>query len=354
MSTTFQISSSLLASAVGDAWGNVTEFKKFNTVNRVHYTYPAYALITDDTQMALATIQGLMEADKAGDLSLFLKTPSDSDIANKIRVHIANSYLVWLHDKRNNRAPGNTCLEALRSYEISSRQTGLEGTIAASKGCGANMRNPWLGLLEISEEALIKLSLIQCEITHSHPLALASAVLTALVVKESYSSTKNYPPASPIFFNFVETKTLELIKQEEQHGTPNMAYYEGLQSLYSFWVSRQSHLQNYFNAPFKADICEAMNAQGWVAEEALLLAVAAVDKHFPVLDEILETSVYSNGDSDSIATIAGAIAGSHRAIHLGDLSNKTNNLEADYLQDLLSSASFISQLNRRKFWYTDG
>lgn len=344
MTSVFRISSTLLASAIGDAWGKITEFKKFNELQHTKPAFPVPALITDDTQMAISTMQGLIEVHQNNKLIEFFNNPTDPELQNFVRKTIADTYVNWLHDSRNNRAPGETCLNALRKYENSLRLTGLEGTIPESKGCGANMRNPWFGLLNCSEESLNTLSILQAEITHSHPVALASAVLTALTVRESFNSNL-IADRNLHLFDFVASKTKELIQAEELKNIPSPHYYEGLVEVEKFWATKRILAEAYMDAPAGVDVCQALNAQGWVAEEALLLAVVIADKHISNLEDTTLAAVYSNGDSDSIATIACAIVASNLNSD-ANMFNRMVNLEPDYMNDMLKIFNFIVNINK--------
>jgi hypothetical protein len=58
------------------------------------------------------------------------------------------------------------------------------------------------------------------------------------------------------------------------------------------------------------DICQSIGG-GWVAEEALACALACVLKEPADLNAILHWGANNSGDSDSISSIAGAIAGAY-------------------------------------------
>ena len=99
-----RISGSLIGAALGDALGAETEFlnidgilKQFPPSGPLEPPYPA--LVTDDTQMALAVGDALIAAER----------PYSSD---NLGQHLCRTFIDWYNDPENNRAPGNTCLEA--------------------------------------------------------------------------------------------------------------------------------------------------------------------------------------------------------------------------------------------------
>ncbi len=114
--------------ACGDALGAQTEFCD---LSQIHEKYgasgiqdmPEPALITDDTQMTIALANALCRAGEKP-----VATLADA---------MAEEFVAWYKSPENNRAPGNTCLNACRQLAegCSWRQSGLRN----SKGCGANI-----------------------------------------------------------------------------------------------------------------------------------------------------------------------------------------------------------------------
>lgn len=332
---TQRIHNSVYASAVGDAWGNVTEFN-FSPDIKNPQLYPLNALVTDDTQMALYALKGVQQVPDLGSLDL----DKEQDRI-KVRTKIGNQFLVWLKDPDNNRAPGNTCLTALNILKLKRNKTGLEGTQAHSKGCGANMRNPWFGLLPYEEQKIVDLSYIQAEITHSHPLAYSASALTALMVKDMFEQKVVLEKGKPnLFVNLIKT-TETLIKN---NSNQNSSIQEGLVLLQKFLNHRQ---EQYFNMISSdngvTDICEYLNAEGWVAEEALLLAVAVADLHQYDLFRGIERAVHTRGDSDSIACIAGSIIGAGIPTELPWLQEMADRLEERYKNELNTAVTYLTE-----------
>ena len=135
----------LLGLAIGDALGAPVEFDKLNAIRQrfgpqgITDLIPWHSLpagsYTDDTQMTLATVHGMLAAHERGHTKGIVHWPS--------MVH--HAYLDWLKtqdDPKQRRAPGNTCLDALRSGKMGT----LDAPINNSKGCGGVMRNAPVGL----------------------------------------------------------------------------------------------------------------------------------------------------------------------------------------------------------------
>lgn len=270
-----RIANVVYLSALGDAWGNDTEFLKFKEIP-VEVPLPNPLIITDDTQMSLAVVNGLREAEI-----------SDNDRLESI----ALCFLDWRHDEDNDRAPGNTCIAALNSLERS-MGGGTErpfdpfvGTITTSKGCGANMRAPWLGLMPWRAREVTNVAFDQAMITHGHPTALEAASLTALgvwalvhgVVKPTHLTEYLMNKAAPTGECY-QALAKALRTPAEQVMNPNL------------------------------DPCVPIG-QGWIAEEALALSARIADLYAANVREGIHRAVRTGGDSDSIACITGAFLG---------------------------------------------
>ena len=74
-------------------------------------------------------------------------------------------------------------------------------------------------------------------------------------------------------------------------------------------------LQNRENSMYLTDL-EALNSigQGWVGDEAFVMALYVVIRHSSDLKACLRVSVNHSGDSDSVSCIAGSILGALNGI----------------------------------------
>lgn len=312
-----KIKGSVFGLAFGDAWGWPTEFMSYPNIT-VHgkFPFPANAIVTDDTQMSLYAMNPIFK-----NLEAFKEEDFDE---TQLRLEFAESFVAWSHDPLNNRAPGITCMDALATYEKSPRITGFEGANHHSKGCGANMRNPWFGLLPFSRRQVELYSVIQASVTHYHPLALSSAAVTALLVKDLFDEV--IVPGDTLFTH-ARKVTNDLIQLNSSHFY-DPQYLDGLEELEEFLAANQYRMEEYLKSSVEEyDICEIFGL-GKVAEEALLVAIAATDKYENPVDG-LERLVHSSGDSDSIAAIGGAFMGVKHGYQVWP-SDWMNRLESNY------------------------
>ena len=339
-----KVRNAIFGSAYGDAWGYRQEFKNFETISSQQPDFPhKTAFITDDTQMGLAAMKAVLDNwDIISQLTI--DESNEEDFSRHMRLMFAYEFIDWQNDPRNNRAPGNTCMGALYDFADSRKRTGLEGTRYDSKGCGANMRNPWFGLLPISEEKVIRLSILQAEVTHSHPLALASAVMTALLTRAIFDGKVELATGNNELFEYVVTKTDTLLEFENNKPTPlNSRYVQGLVMLKDFFESRRTLTMEFSSHPFNTDPCRLLQSAGWVAEEALLTALVVADMHGNDPVEALRRIVYTSGDSDSMAAIMGTFVGAYHSESIFP-QEWEDKLEPEYLHDLNSRVAHIASL----------
>jgi len=170
----------MLGLALGDALGAAVEFMSYPEIKNKYGEHGIEDLdewrgfeagsYTDDTQMALATAIGCIEAAEEWKKDgIFEPTP-----------YIYKEYLRWLEtqaDPFHRRAPGNTCLSALESGDMGS----IDAPINDSKGCGGVMRVAPVGLVFSGELAFLE-GAKSAAITHGHPSGYLSAGFLAELV----------------------------------------------------------------------------------------------------------------------------------------------------------------------------
>lgn len=318
---------SMLGLAYGDALGKPTEFMSVPGIvarygPRGPRELPSPALVTDDTQMALATVAALARAahggpgpDQAASLFGFSPTLAGGlgcidplDFAEALEIE----YVAWSRSPENNRAPGGTCMSAC--HRIGAGAPWLKATVLGSKGCGANMRVTPLGLISrLSEQERAGAAQLQAAITHGHPTGLAAADLTAHAVWLLAAGTSP-EDLVPALFDYIECNATRY--HREWIGglwiaarAPSAAAFiaRGWDECHSALVRLEVALAD--RRP-DLDPCLATGG-GWVAEEALATALHCFllfpDKPVVALARAATTS----GDSDSIAAITGALAGAY-------------------------------------------
>lgn len=309
-----KIRGTIYGTALADAWGIDTEFRT-RAQNRANPTpLPERLIITDDTQMSLYNHYAyeMMTSENQRPVSpeTNIEAIHDSEtLRNKVRNIYGHQNIRFYKDPDNNRAPGTTCMTAIRKYQQTPKKvTGREGALDNnSKGCGANMRATWLGLYPRTEQTIITLAILQAQTTHNHPLAWASAAITALTVKDLIDGFK--PAGNGGLFLLAAGHIERLFEGWDGFTFWDTRIIEGFEELKE--GLRTQYYEKY--EPYKAlpadtDPNEHFG-QGWVAEEALYNAIGVVEKHphDPMVG--LSALVHSNGDSDSTAAIAGAFYG---------------------------------------------
>ena len=285
----------LLGGAVGDALGYPVEFLSEPEILRQYGPAGIQTLaqagsparVSDDTQMTLfaanAWIYGC--SGEGWDISTawlayreWLGTQGDESRMGKPRM--------WIYGDRRlhaRRAPGNTCLSAIRS---SDRGGTLENPVNNSKGCGTVMRAAPYGLMPGSRETAMERAAADAALTHGHPLAWGSSAWLAACVHALVEG------AGPLADRVADIKLPQRLNPD---GT--------LLAL----VQKAIALAN------REDVTdlEAIHAlgEGWVAEEALAIALFCALRHRDDFAAAIRAAVNHKGDSDSTGAICGNILG---------------------------------------------
>jgi ADP-ribosylglycohydrolase len=284
--------------AVGDALGYLTEFLSFEEIKKKFGAHGIIdllgnpALHSDDTQMSLALSAALLRTEGKS-LDSFMKGLSEE-------------FLIWFRSPQNDRAPGNTSTKACQKLEAGAdwRDSG----ISSSKGCGANMRVAPIGLLYSRQPGPLRLmSRASAVITHRHPAALVAAEVTAFCVAWA---SQGVSPADYLDRIAALKRTSCESWHEALGGVWAVSHSDPRSYLEEGWRQLLLALDRVPQALEQkpADVCSVVGG-GWVAEEALACALACVLDNPADFASIVRRGANSSGDSDSIASIAGAIAG---------------------------------------------
>lgn len=286
----------LLGGAAGDALGAAVEFMSWTSIQyefgsqgirTMAKAYGRKGAITDDTQMMLFTAEGLLRAVVRAESRGICHPPSlvhHALLRWLLTQNISPATNVgkdgWLIKERAlwaRRAPGNTCMNALRL----SSSLG-EPAVNNSKGCGGVMR---VAPCAFFSEAF-ELASDTAKLTHGHPTGYLAAGLFADILQRIWLHSMSLLEACSSALKehgdrpgMAETKTLlELVLTLHQEGarpTP-----KGIEKL----------------------------GAGWVAEEALAIGLwcaLSADS----LEEGITMAVNHSGDSDSTGMIAGNLLG---------------------------------------------
>jgi len=196
----------------------------------------------------------------------------------------------WLvRDRRLHvqRAPGLTCLAAL-SARVASATHDLSPAVNDSKGCGGVVRAAPFGFL-LSPEIAFEHACVNAGFTHGHPTgALAAGYLAAVV-------------------------------WELARGARPLVALEGADALLARHPAREETAEAVTRARSAAAGRTRLDGRtlehlggGWVAEEALAIALACLLQHDPDRSSVADTlwlAAAHGGDSDSTASITGNLLG---------------------------------------------
>lgn len=302
----------LLGGAVGDALGAPIEFMQRAEILRrfgsegLREMVPAYGrvgAITDDTQMTLFTAEGVLRGFVRQSLRGLCHPPSVIHYAYLRWLHTQGDALPrdmefalsgWLIEQKalfSRRAPGLTCLDALRK----GARIG-EPAHNASKGCGGVMRVAPIGMLfhalsrgrpETRGEQMTRAFELACDaaaLTHGHPTGFLTAGAMAALVFELLDDV-SLPAA-------IE-RVMPHLKARERHE-------ETVAALHAAVALAASDVE-------PALAIEQLG-EGWVAEEALAIGIYCALKAGD-LESAVVMAVNHDGDSDSTGLIAGHLMG---------------------------------------------
>ena len=303
----------LLGGAIGDALGAPVEFmslaeirETFGRSGITEFTtaFDRKGAITDDTQMALFTAEGLLRAYVAG---------VAQNGVGVIAAIVANAYARWLatqghrpgigefdrdgwlysiRELHATRVPGASCLSALEEMALAGDRASNE-----SKGCAGVTRSAPVGLWcarlgdglssERAARRAFELGAELAGLTHGHPTGrLAAGALAALILlltrektlADAVTRVKSLVARYP-----GNAETLTAITRAEALASRGLPRAEALAEL----------------------------GEGWMADEALAIGLVCA-LAAPDLETGLRLAVNHDGDSDSTAAIAGNLLG---AIH---------------------------------------
>jgi ADP-ribosylglycohydrolase len=327
----------LLGGALGDSLGYAVEFDdiaairaRFGPAGLQDFTaLDGGSHFSDDTQLTLYTVDGLAEA---------LEWANDG-VGADTNACLWLAYLRWLGTQgvplpasapvqparwidthevlKHRRAPGNACLSGLATGEMG---TVYRPVNPDSKGCGTVMRSAPFGLIpHIAPESVYKLSSDAASLTHGHPAARQGSGALSLMIHFLAAGHGLREAAGDALAHLREA---DLGRNE----SPDPVLVERLEA-----ALRLAPLpgQPAAGALLSPEELVRELGEGWVAEEALAVALYAVlatapettaatpihreahrqarpQAHFRAA---IAVAVNHSGDSDSTASIAGNLLG---------------------------------------------
>jgi ADP-ribosylglycohydrolase len=306
----------MLAGAIGDALGGPIEFNGIDNIRKwfgpdgvtdYNQEYGGRGRITDDTQMALFTLEGLIRAHVAE------RRGAETDVTTVLQ----HAYQRWYHTQNQPwdrcggvfaqrspkpdgwlitnpglfalRSPGKTCMSALRTFATSGKPGTVDHRVNDSKGCGGVMRAAPAAVWSDDPAEVFSLAVTSAALTHSHPSGYLSAGVLAVIVSELYDGT--------------ELPNAILVARDQL----------------TRWDDHQEQLAILDRAvdlaarkPDPETIADQLGG-GWVGEEALAIGVCAALAADDMAGGLL-MAVNHSGDSDSTGSICGNILGAATGI----------------------------------------
>jgi ADP-ribosylglycohydrolase len=293
-----RVMATVLGAAVGDAMGHPTEFLSMQQI-RAKYGFRGvtgyelywnregkhFAPYTDDTQMAELVLRALLARTSNVDLDGSMKK-------------LAASFIDWSKNPQGgHRAPGGACMSGCRALAAGAHWSEAGGEKAG--GCGSVMRAYPFGIVFGADtDRAERWAVEHSKLTHRDPIAFAAcaamAVGTSLLLNganvtvataEMVGAACRYSP-----------RTAEMIARAIDDARSGVQPEVTLDRL-----------------------------RAWSAHEAIAAAVYVLERHPNNMREAILEGANTPGDSDSIASIAGALVGAHAG---------TMSLPLDWVQDL--------------------
>ncbi|NLG32047.1 MAG: ADP-ribosylglycohydrolase family protein [Syntrophomonadaceae bacterium] len=294
----------LLGGAVGDALGAPVEFLSLEEIKRRFGPAGVTGLpkrpggkntITDDTQMTLFTAEGLLRAfTRQLERGLcyppsvvhhayirWLHTQSEENrYINDFSRETDDGWLINAKELHHRRAPGVTCLSALKGAEMGT----VEKPINDSKGCGGVMRTAPVGLIA---DKPFEWGCDMAAITHGHPCGYLPGGVLAQIIAD-----------------IIEGMTLEQAITQSFTSLKTMPFHHECLNIIKLALDLLEKSLNHEDNIRKI-------GEGWVGEEALAISLycsLAAESDFA---KGVCLAVNHDGDSDSTGAITGNILGAY-------------------------------------------
>lgn len=324
----------LLGGALGDSLGYAIEFDSITAIRsrfgadglRDFAALDGGSHFSDDTQMTLYTVDGLVEALEW----------ANSGVGADANACVWLAYLRWLNTQgvsapepaprpqprwidrqpvlQHRRAPGNACLSGLATGEMG---TVYRPVNPDSKGCGTVMRSAPFGLIpHIPAGSVYKLSADAASLTHGHPSARQSAGVFSLLIHSLVQGQDLLEAAQAAADHVRSDADAAPELRERLNAAIRLA---GGATAPDMSPGEPAGPAEGSGASLGPEDLVRELGEGWVAEEALavglyaVLATAAGREEKPVehFRAAIALAINHSGDSDSTGSIAGNILGAY-------------------------------------------
>lgn len=278
------VAGAVLGAAIGDAMGHPTEFVRSLDALRARFGpngVEGYALYwerggrrfapyTDDTQMAELVLRSLVMGRAAGD-----------DLDGTME-RIAREIVAWsIRPQGGHRAPGRACLAGCAALAAGAHWS--EAGEADAGGCGSVMRAYPFGVIFADDlERAERWSVAHSRLTHGDPIALAACAAMAVGTALALGAA---PPDAVLG---------AMVDAAARHSEPTAEMMRRAIAEAERGVGPDVTLERL---------------EGWAAHEAIAAGAYVFARHPDDPRAAVLEAANTVGDSDSIATIAGALVG---------------------------------------------
>ncbi|GAA4859605.1 hypothetical protein GCM10025787_50420 [Saccharopolyspora rosea] len=301
----------LLGGAVGDALGYPIEDDSLAEIRRKYGpggltdfvdAHRPGGSISDDTQMTLFTLDGLIRA------SIRRRLFGENEPGTQVQ----HAYQRWLHTQGFDwkdaggpiaseppdgwlirqkglfvrRAPGTTSIQALHGYASGKARGSFTHRLNDSKGCGGVMRAAPAGLWSDDPAEVFQVGALTAVLTHGHPSGYLPAGALAVIIQQLLAG-RSLPEA-------VDRALTELSTWDDQEETST--------------ALRRAIELAAAGTPTPEQIHERIG-EGWFGEQVLAIAVCAALTCPESFTDAVVLAANHSGDSDSTAAICGNIMG---------------------------------------------
>ncbi|NYH79771.1 ADP-ribosylglycohydrolase [Actinopolyspora biskrensis] len=310
-STSGGLLGSLLGGAVGDALGYIVEFDSLPTIRQrfgpqgvtgFPDSAAGSAVVSDDTQMTLFTMDGIIRA------GVGRRSGEPTDPAELVQhayqrwlhtqgfdwkdarapgdAHAPDGWLIRVRELFTRRAPGTTCIQALHGFASGRRTGSVDSPLNDSKGCGGVMRAAPAALWSTDPSEVFRMGVRTAVLTHGHPSGYLPAGALAVLVRVLLDGRT--------VREALDRALRELSTWDEHQET-------------TACLKRAAELAAAGETG--PEVIARQLGGGWVGEEALGIAVYAAMTHPGSFADAVLLAVNHSGDSDSTASVCGNIMG---------------------------------------------
>ena len=318
--------------AIGDSWGDINEFRSINAIikdNPMGPELPDTLHVTDDTQMTLF-------------LATALETARGQDM-NLTKEIIIQSYLNYYNDTLANdgtRAPDSTVMGSLGKLnrglpwqEATNPHSDGSGTVMWTSACAFLPEDQWVGITAFA-----------AALTHGSANAIAAAILDVALVRELL--------AGEIRLGQLLSRAAELANDFHRYGLNEVGEWldgyeipngleSGFKELARLLSEAQASARVLQADPWAKDSDPSLHVGGGGGRghETLVIALLAIEM-FPEDPWLaLRRSVTTDGDSDTIGAVTGALLGAGEA----EWPDVLARLEPEYRDWITEAQNYFSE-----------